>query len=73
MKAKLFGEPWDIIFTSRDEGEEGFGYSIPEMREIYIYDDVEEADTVEAVLAIKRQIYLDSENEPEDEWEDFDV
>lgn len=73
MKAKLFGEPWDIIFTSRDEEEEGFGYSIPEMREIYIYDDVEEADTVEAVLKIARIIYLDSENESEDEWEDFDV
>jgi hypothetical protein len=73
MKAKLFGEPWDIIFTSRDEEEEGFGYSVPEMREIYIYDDVEEADTVEAVLKIARLIYLYPENETVDEWGDFDV
>jgi hypothetical protein len=63
MRVKIYGEPWEVIFKTRGEGDTGKGFSVPETREIYIYDDVEGAISP-VIASLARAIY----NPPADDY-----
>lgn len=70
MRAKIYGELWEVIFKTRGEGETGKGYTIPEAREIYIFDDVED-DTWRVIASLAMAIYRPSaDGYGQDEYED---